>query len=100
MRTETNLTALPTWKYNEPGPAVEGEPLRWSGKTPPPAIGDKVRVSEWLGGGLLTVDSYFCERGYLGLHGNLDTMPKWLKDQRRAEKRRGSDVHLFGVDLA
>lgn len=64
----------------EPGPGV----ILWSGKAPPPAVGDTVRVTvNRIGEAVVT--GYFVEEKWLGVI---------------VRKPDGTLVHVFGVDLA
>lgn len=99
FETKTRMRKLPEWQYNSTPAtnAVPGETLRWSGKTPPPAIGARVNAGQFGHG---VVAGYFCEYGYLGIEVKLETPPAWLVEQRRRAGKRLGLARLFGVDLA
>lgn len=74
--------------------ANESDPMKWSGKNEPPAIGAKVKAFvNGLGTG--TVLSYFVEYEWLGVLVQLDAPPEWYIKQNGANK----PGHLFGIDL-
>jgi len=71
----------------------EGDAVRWSGKAPPPAIGEKVTVS-MNGLGEATVVGYFTKEGWLGLLTKLDNPPDWYVKQNGGNKVG----HIFGAE--
>lgn len=97
FEARTGVSDLPDWKYNDQGNAVPGEPLRWSAKTPPPALGRRVNAGHFGWG---TIRGYFLEHGYLGVEVELEKPPAWLVKQWRAKGKGGNLARLFGIDLA
>ncbi len=76
-----NLKDLPEWKQHDETPVAIGAELpRWSGSSPPPAIGERVNlfINSF---GPATVVSYFVEHGFLGIECKLDKVPDWLERQ-------------------
>ncbi len=72
----------------------DADPFKWSGKEPPPAIGDRVHTRmNRLGWG--TVLRYFVEYGWLGVLVALDAPPEWYTKQNKGNPA----AHIFGVDL-
>jgi hypothetical protein len=93
------MDTLPAWKQgvlNEQGLMPrdpEGVPV-WSGKMPPPAIGERVNV-RINSLGAATVVGYFTEGGYLGLRVQHDNPPAWYL------KQNGGNVPgcVFGIEI-
>lgn len=87
------------WRYDPEGAAYELKELpvnkQWSGKEPPPKIGDKVRINmNNLGDGIVL--DYFHESDYLGVRVLLDNVPGWKKEQQPDNPT----AMVFGIELA
>lgn len=67
---------------------------KWSGKQPPPAIGDRVVVN-FNGFGPATVLDYFVEAGWLGVEVKLDKQPEW----HRKQNGRQTCIKVFGLEI-
>ncbi len=74
------------------GEQVDGN--KWSGKAPPPAIGDKVRIT-FNGLGTATVVKYFVQDGFLGVMTVLDNPPAWYVKQNKGN----IPGHAFGAEI-
>jgi len=71
--------------------------LKWSGKHPIPAIGERVHLNfNEFGNG--TVVSYFWEHGYLGVYVKLVKAPAWHNKQMAGNPRKGHCM-AFGVEV-
>jgi len=87
------LTYCPAWCRND-DTAVDGI-AKWSGKKPPPFMGDVIRVIiNNLGGAV--VKGYVVKHGYLGLGVQLLTPPKWYTEQNE-----GNPIAtVFGMEIS
>jgi hypothetical protein len=63
------------------------EPLKWSGSTPLPQIGDETRVT-MNNIGPATVVGFFKEEGFVGVMVRLQDPPAWLVRQLKTEKTK------------
>lgn len=74
---------------------IDEEPPRWSGTTPPPAIGAtvNVRINAF---GPSTVLRYFTQHGFLGIVVRPHRYPDWFKKQNPRRK----DIHVFGAEIS
>lgn len=71
--------------------------LKWSGKHPIPAIGERVRINfNEFGNG--RVVNYFYEHGYLGVYVKLVKAPAWHNKQMAGNPRKGHCM-AFGVEV-
>lgn len=85
---------------NIPNP-VQGGPLYWSADSEPPAVGARVEL-ELRGRHKAEVVGYFAEYGWLGIIVRLDTVPQWLKQNRKDTPSpicNANEICAFGVDL-
>lgn len=72
--------------------------LKWSGKQPIPAIGDKVTINfNELGTGV--VQAYFYEHGYFGLDVKLDKAPDWHNKQHPVGSEHRGRALVFGAEI-
>jgi len=96
----TYLDTLPTYeqaRYADPSraePSNAPDAIKWSGKLPPPAIGEHVVIKMNRFGGA-TVTGYFIEHGWLGIVCRLDQQPEWHRKQGGDRNR----ALFFGNDL-
>jgi hypothetical protein len=77
---------------NNADPSGSKPPI-WSGKFPPPAVGEKIRMTiNSIGPG--TVRGYFTESGFLGLLVQPESPPEWYV------KQNGPNAvgHIFGIE--
>jgi hypothetical protein len=73
---------------------ADGAKPVWSGKTPPPAVGEKIKVP-MNGLGMGDVTGYFTESGFLGVLVKFDSPPEWYV------KQNGPNTvgHIFGIEM-
>ena len=96
--TEYHRT-LPSWEpavYDDerlPPPFKPGTYL-WSGKSPPPAIGETVKIN-FNDFGTATVTGYFTEYKWLGVTVKLHHQPEWHRKQNGAF----AEAHVFGAEI-
>jgi hypothetical protein len=74
------------------------DPCKWSGKNPPPAIGERIKVSmNRLGWG--RVAKYFVEHGWLGVLVKFEDPPKWYVTQNKERGGRDALGHIYGMEI-
>jgi hypothetical protein len=73
--------------------------LKWSGKTAPPAVGDRVymRINS-IGWG--TVQGYAESHGYLGLLVKPENPPDWFVRQQKANQKEAREFKRLGEERA
>lgn len=93
----TTYKALPEYvNYVFTGPNKPDPPgLKWSGKAPPPAIGETINV-RMNGIGPMRVNAYFSECGWLGVIGRVLSPPPWWIKQNGAKRT----AHIFGTEIS
>ena len=97
MSALQNFDALPEYTQAvwQDGKVVNAaDPIKWGGRSAPPAVGANVKVyMNGLGNG--TVVRYFVQEGWLGVLIKLDSPPDWYTKQNNGNPL----AHLFGPEL-
>ena len=100
------LTPTPT-----PDPQVyhdaEGKPMKWSGRFPIPAIGQRIYIT-MNRIGWATVKGYFESCGFVGVMTLAENPPDWLKKQRKRTQNDLTKPHWlregigceFGLEIS
>ncbi len=84
MDSPKYLAALPPWTpivWSDDRQIMNrDDPFKWGGKSPPPAIGDKVTIAvNGIGPGVVL--SYFVQEGFLGVYARPEKPPEWYIKQ-------------------